>query len=155
MTFAPPRASQDPTCTHKATFADLIVGDRIDYWGPARPVVGYASLTYDRVRITVANEAGGRDVALAPGSEAVWRAPRQGEPPVITCPRCKTPGAHEIGAPVFGTDDFVDCARCAPCGLTWALDPGADIRCTECGGSGHTGRGSIYDPPCTACGDKD
>nr|WSX25638.1 hypothetical protein OG690_38505 [Streptomyces tubercidicus] len=73
--------------------------------------------------------------------------------PVITCPACKTPGAEEFGQPVPNTDDFVDCARCTACGLVWGLDPGADLVCTECGGSGNTGRGTIYDPRCTACGD--
>ncbi|MBU3865548.1 hypothetical protein KN815_16120 [Streptomyces sp. 4503] len=68
---------------------------------------------------------------------------------VITCPLCKTPGAEEFGLPIPGTDDAVDCARCTACGHRWGLDPGASAACAECGGSGHTGRGTLYDPLCT------
>ncbi|GAA1377169.1 hypothetical protein ACFPK5_00420 [Streptomyces beijiangensis] len=68
---------------------------------------------------------------------------------VITCPLCKTPGAEEFGLPIPNTDDSADCARCIACGNTWGLDPGANAACTECGGSGNTGRGTIYDPRCT------
>lgn len=79
---------------------------------------------------------------------------REALAPVITCPLCKTPGAQPYGEPVPGTDDAVDCARCvnSSCDIRWCLDPGADPSCTECGGSGHTGRGTIYDPWC-ACGE--
>ena len=70
---------------------------------------------------------------------------------VITCPLCKTAGAEEFGLPIPHTDDTADCARCKACGHSWGLDPGADGACTECGGSGHTGRGTIYDPPCRPC----
>jgi Protein of unknown function (DUF3307) len=73
---------------------------------------------------------------------------------VITCPLCKTPGAQEFWQPIPHTDDSADCARCVnpACGIAWGLDPGADGSCTECGGSGHTGRGTIYDPRCS-CGE--
>lgn len=67
---------------------------------------------------------------------------------VITCPLCKTPGAEEFGLPIPGTDDVADCARCMACGHSWGFDPGADGVCTECGGSGHTGRGTYKDPVC-------
>ncbi|MFJ8856342.1 hypothetical protein [Streptomyces sp. NPDC102437] len=75
---------------------------------------------------------------------------------VITCPLCKTPGAEEFGLPIPNTDDSADCARCInpECGIHWGLDPAADGSCTECGGSGHTARGTIYDPRCVACGDS-
>lgn len=69
---------------------------------------------------------------------------------VITCPLCLTPGAEEFGAPIPNTDDTADCARCMKCGHTWGLDPGANGACTECGGSGNTGRGTYRDPRC-AC----
>jgi len=74
---------------------------------------------------------------------------------VFTCPLCKTPGAEEFGFPIPNTDDSVDSARCInpACGIDWGLDPGANGGCTECGGSGHTGRGTIRDPLC-ACTDE-
>jgi hypothetical protein len=71
---------------------------------------------------------------------------------VITCPLCQAPGAEEFGLPIPGTDDAADCARCNTCGHSWSLDPAADGSCTHCGGSGHTGSGTIHDPKCTCRG---
>lgn len=54
----------------------------------------------------------------------------------LTCPRCHHQGVEEYGEAISGTDDYADCARCSACRLEWALDPGADVACTTCGGSG-------------------
>jgi hypothetical protein len=73
------RESFDPTCDYCwTTFAELRVGDRIDYWGEARPVLEHTALDHGRVRIVVHNGIG-RDVALAPGTEGTWRAARADE----------------------------------------------------------------------------
>lgn len=69
----------DPTCVRRTTFSELRVGDQIDYWGAARPVVEYSAFEDGRVRIIAANEYGGGDFAVGPGEEPVWRRPRDGE----------------------------------------------------------------------------
>lgn len=73
----------DPACTQWTTFSELQVGDMIDYWGCARPVVEHDRFDGGRVRIMVSNEHGGHDVAAGPGDEGVWRMPREGERPPV------------------------------------------------------------------------
>lgn len=78
MTDTPHRTPFDPACDRWATFADLRVGDQIDYWGDARPVLEHTAFDDGRVRIVVDNGIG-RDLALAPGTEGTWRATRDDE----------------------------------------------------------------------------
>ncbi|MGD6742986.1 hypothetical protein ACOKM3_14210 [Streptomyces sp. BH106] len=75
----------DPSCTVRTQFDALAIGDRVDYWGEPRPVVDWCALDFDRVRIIVQGEHG-RDMALAPGSEAVWRQRRPHEPAATLAP---------------------------------------------------------------------
>lgn len=75
----PRRAPSDPKCTIWATFADLRIGDHIDYWGTARPVIEHQQFDDGRVRLQVTNAYAGCDVALAPGDEGTWRTPRDEE----------------------------------------------------------------------------
>lgn len=69
----------DPTCTHRTTFSKVRVDDQVDYWGVARPVIEHDVFDDGRTRILVTNEHGGRDVAVGPGGEPVWRRLRDGE----------------------------------------------------------------------------
>jgi predicted kinase len=69
-------------------------------------------------------------------------------PRQIPCPSCRSTATEEYGEPIPGTDDYADCVRCPACGHTWALDPGADLACPSCGGSGTPGGHC----PGTACG---
>ncbi|MEV6676330.1 hypothetical protein AB0N09_05595 [Streptomyces erythrochromogenes] len=71
---------------------------------------------------------------------------------VITCPvpECKRPGSELIGVPIPHTDETANAARCPACGHVWALDPGADGGCRECGGSGTVWGAGRLAPPC-AC----
>lgn len=71
----------DPACVHRTTISELRVGDWIDYWGAARPVVEHTLCDSGRVRVLVANEHGGGDVLVGPGDETVWRKLRDGETP--------------------------------------------------------------------------
>ena len=59
----------------------------------------------------------------------------------ITCPDadCQSTRTARFGLPIPHTDDYADCVRCLDCGHSWALDPGAGIGCTTCGGSGDIG----------------
>jgi predicted kinase len=57
----------------------------------------------------------------------------------IPCPSCRSTATEEYPEPIPRTDDYADCARCHSCGHTWALDPGADLGCPSCGGSGTLG----------------
>lgn len=74
------RFSFDPECIVWASFGELQVGDRVDYWGDARPVLEMERFPGEvaRVRIIVDNGIG-RDMALAPEYEGTWRAQREGE----------------------------------------------------------------------------
>lgn len=77
--MTPFRESFDPECTIWAPFAALKDGDRVDYWGAARPVIEFRAFEDGRVRILVDNGIG-QDVAVAPGdTEHTWRAPREDE----------------------------------------------------------------------------
>lgn len=79
VTDTPHRTPFDPTCDRWTTFAELHVGDWIDYWGAARPVAEHIDFGDGRVRIIVNNANGGRDMALAPDTEGTWRATRDNE----------------------------------------------------------------------------
>jgi hypothetical protein len=72
------RLAFDPECTIWTRFGELRVGDRIDYWGAARPVIRhdvYRDGEPARVSIQVQGPHG-QDAALAPDYEGTWRAPR-------------------------------------------------------------------------------
>ncbi|MEW2220016.1 hypothetical protein AB0939_12030 [Streptomyces sp. NPDC006990] len=69
----------DAACDRWTTFAELRVGDRIDYWwGPARTVLEHTAYADGRVRIVVDNGIG-RDFALAPGTTKTRRTARSTE----------------------------------------------------------------------------
>ncbi|MEU8960053.1 hypothetical protein AB0C93_37835 [Streptomyces sp. NPDC048518] len=80
MTASYDLAPFDNSCFHQDTFAEIEVGDHVDYWGKARPVIEHVLFQDGRVRIVVTNENGGRDIAVAPGDAKLWRQPREGEP---------------------------------------------------------------------------
>ncbi|RGD55391.1 hypothetical protein DR950_41755 [Kitasatospora xanthocidica] len=66
-----------------------------------------------------------------------------GETPelIITCPRCHSQDTEEYAEPIRGTDDYAEAIRCLDCRAEWAHDPGADLACSRCGGSGRIGAG--------------
>lgn len=71
----------DPKCTVWSKFGELQLGDEVDYWGAARPIVEYTKFDEaapPRVRIVVQGPHG-QEVALAPDYEGTWRAPREDE----------------------------------------------------------------------------
>jgi hypothetical protein len=70
----------DPKCTVWTTFAELQLGDEVDYWGAASPIVEYDTFEGDPVRVRiVVQQQYGRQLALAPGYEGTWRTPRADE----------------------------------------------------------------------------
>lgn len=70
----------DPKCTVWTTFLDLQVGDEVDYWGAASPVVDWQQFAGDPVRVRiVVQQKHGQQMALGPGYEGTWRAPRADE----------------------------------------------------------------------------
>jgi len=80
------RKGFDASCTVRTTFADLKTGDLVDYWGQADPVIEWREVDDGRVRIVVQQEHG-QQLALAPGSEPVWRQRRPHEPAAPPAPR--------------------------------------------------------------------
>lgn len=70
----------DPKCTIWTTFGELQIGDEVDYWGAASPIVEHETFPGDpdRVRIIVQQQHG-RQLALAPAYEGTWRTPRTDE----------------------------------------------------------------------------
>jgi len=70
----------DPSCTVWTTFGELQLGDEVDYWGAACPIVELATFEGDPVRVRIeVQQKYGRQLALAPAYEGTWRAPREGE----------------------------------------------------------------------------
>lgn len=81
----PSREAFDPKCTEWTTFSEIRQGDLVDEWGAARPVLERLDFPNGTVRILVANENGGIDLALAPGDGETWRVPREGEQRPVPC----------------------------------------------------------------------
>lgn len=79
MSPDPFREPFDPRCTEWVAFADLELGDHIDYWGDARPVVMIRKHGHGEGNVTLITQGMyGQDLALAPGTtELTYRMTRK------------------------------------------------------------------------------
>ncbi|MFF2902837.1 hypothetical protein [Streptomyces sp. NPDC057966] len=157
VTTPPFRASFDPKCTVWTSFASLRTGDRVDYWGAARPITEVQVFDDGRVRVLVDNGVG-QDFALVPGTEEhTWREPREDE--YLEASRKVLQAVMKEAFPTDGPGccQHVTCKGDGPCGYIVLASAVGSIRC-DCTGQGpHTGSGEgSAMTMSTSCGpDKD